>query len=157
MRFRFAISLALLLALTCVSAFGMACETSCELMAASNGQHHSGMHPAHPAMAGMSHAAAMDMRMDPGMEMPASLQPAPTKVHVAGVAHSCTGPLLHSQCTLEHLSANRPTSAYQAHFPAPAPAMAADDRCAQVTSGLRCCGAGAMATIAQRTQLNLRI
>lgn len=109
MKIRFAISLALILVFTSVNAFGIACETSCELQGATGHHHHHGVHtdvaatPASPSM-----DPAMDMS-----SMPDQAQLDTQAPHFSSESDSCVSPLSHSECALDHLAANNPVAPYQ--------------------------------------------
>ena len=101
MNIRVAISLALVLAFTGVGTFGVACETSCELGAAT-GNHR---HCAHTDAAKAAAASSMDPKMDMS-SMSDKMQPGTQVILSSNEEGNCVCPLAHTECVLSRSSVN---------------------------------------------------
>jgi hypothetical protein len=122
MKIRSAISLALVLVFTAVNAFGLACETSCELGTATGNHHHHGVHT---YVASRAAASSMDPTMDMS-SMSDQTQVSAQTANLSSENGNCVCPLSRSECKLDHASANSPAIPYQllspiSALPAPHP------------------------------------
>jgi hypothetical protein len=122
MKIRSAISLALVLVFAALNAFGLACETSCELGTATGYHHHHGVHA---DVAATAAASSMDPTMDMS-SVPDQTQGSTQVAHLSSENGNCFCPLSRSECMLDHASANSPAIPYQllspiSALPAPHP------------------------------------
>jgi hypothetical protein len=108
MNSRFAISLALVLVFAGVSTFGVACETSCELGAAT-GNH---CHRAHADVPKVATASSMDPKMDMS-SMSDKMQPGTQVILSSKEEGNCVCPLAHTECVLSRSSVNSSTTPIQ--------------------------------------------
>ncbi len=108
MNIRFAISLALVLVFAGVSMFGVACETSCELGAAT-GNH---CHRAHADVPKVAIASSMDPKMDMS-SMSDKTRPGTQVILSSNEEDNCVCPLAHTECVLSRASVNGSTTPIQ--------------------------------------------
>ena len=132
MKIRFVIAVALILVFSVVNAFGLACETSCELAIATGNQHHH--HGMHADVAANNVASSMDPTMDMS-SMPDQTQIGAQSVRLVSENGSCLCPLSRSECKLDHASATSPATPYQLLSPISAlPAAHAMTGCPMVNA-----------------------